>query len=1000
MATRSMAMSGRSAAGASESTSAVASRKTTKVYTMKTDGSGNVSTDVQTHVENNVSDVHTSAMRRMEERMRVIMDDLESEQSLRKRVEREKHELQMQIISLSERLTESEGGAESQLDLNRRREAEMAKLRKLLEDVHMESEQSIYMLKKKHQESMMEMQEHINSVTRSKEVVVKEKSKISVEVQELMAKIEVLMSERVSMKKVVERLEITVHEYNVKMEDLNRTVVDVQGQKSRMAFENTEAVRKLNEFKHAIDSAGLDKNKVSSQLKDLQTNLDDMQKQKHQAEARVHHVETSMKTVHIELEEMRETRRNLEIQIIKWKEECLDWKKKYENEARLRIEDVDSIKKMYGAQVADLTDKLDQLLQKMKAMEAQKVRLQQEISVLMKDYEMSQSTIKEFHMKLGMSEKRGDDLAAKLREMTNLYERADKENKQRAAEIVRLCNDMDRCKMDNEGLRGANGKLTDEVRALKMELDALKKRFHELDQENRKLAHDREELARAYKDADSNRNKAEVRVGELENELKKLRTDAERVIMIKDEELQSTKKKLMVEIESLTIRLQEAESRLRNEVEKMKQKMVITITELQMSLEAANKGNTQLNNTCKIQQTEIHKLSSMYEEVSRKLQSSVEQYQVTINKLSIVEQELNSMKSNFGASNKERVMIESKMKEMNVRIVEITNINNQLTLVKTKLEKELSSVSADYDDIARELKLADDRANKSSSDAQHFESLLREEHSKLHQVGQAKQALENEMRTLTVRMEEIESTSINTTRITIKKMESRIEELEILFDREKKMHVETMSALHKKDRSVKELLLQSEEDRKNIIILQESLDKLNEKIKMYKRQLEEQECISNSNIMRVKKFQRELESAESRAVDAESTLDCFRSRQRVFATAESRREVASDEVERQVTVKKVIHNVNMTNVNDTAVSSSSAAYDTSSSNNRNFRAGSTMADYRSGSTMADYRSGSTMGASADYRSGSVAAYRAGSTARQSSMARATSVGRSGSTMRY
>ena len=70
--------------------------------------------------------------------------------------------------------------------------------------------------------------------------------------------------------------------------------------------------------------------------------------------------------------------------------------------------------------------------------------------------------------------------------------------------------------------------------------------------------------------------------------------------------------------------------------------------------------------------------------------------------------------------------------------------------------------------------------------------------------------------------------------------------------------------------------MQSEEDRKNIIILQESLDKLNEKIKMYKRQLEEQECISNSNIMRVKKFQRDLEAAESRALDAESTLDSFR----------------------------------------------------------------------------------------------------------------------------
>ena len=53
-----------------------------------------------------------------------------------------------------------------------------------------------------------------------------------------------------------------------------------------------------------------------------------------------------------------------------------------------------------------------------------------------------------------------------------------------------------------------------------------------------------------------------------------------------------------------------------------------------------------------------------------------------------------------------------------------------------------------------------------------------------------------------------------------------------------------------------------------------------------------------------------------------------RSRQRVFATAESRREAQSDEVEREVVIKKTVHNVNMTNLSDTAVS---ASYDTSAS---------------------------------------------------------------------
>ena len=42
-----------------------------------------------------------------------------------------------------------------------------------------------------------------------------------------------------------------------------------------------------------------------------------------------------------------------------------------------------------------------------------------------------------------------------------------------------------------------------------------------------------------------------------------------------------------------------------------------------------------------------------------------------------------------------------------------------------------------------------------------------------------------------------------------------------------------------------------------------------------------------------------------RALNAESTLDSFRSHQRVFATAESRREMQSNEVKREVTIKKL-----------------------------------------------------------------------------------------------
>merc|ERR1712152_76973 len=134
-------------------------------------------------------------------------------------------------------------------------------------------------------------------------------------------------------------------------------------------------------------------------------------------------------------------------------------------------------------------------------------------------------------------------------------------------------------------------------------------------------------------------------------------------------------------------------------------------------------------------------------------------------------------------------------------------------MVKTKLEKEFGQVSKDYQDIAKELKLADDRANKAAADAGHFESLLREEQTKLVKIDNAKKSLENEVRSLSVRIEEIETNSVATSKRTIQKMEIRITELEEMINTEKKSHSVTMTELQTKTRQIKELVLQSEEDR-------------------------------------------------------------------------------------------------------------------------------------------------------------------------------------------
>lgn len=116
---------------------------------------------------------------------------------------------------------------------------------------------------------------------------------------------------------------------------------------------------------------------------------------------------------------------------------------------------------------------------------------------------------------------------------------------------------------------------------------------------------------------------------------------------------------------------------------------------------------------------------------------------------------------------------------------------------------------------------------------------LIEETERCIKIESVKKSLEIEVKNLTVRLEEIEANALAGGKRVIAKLEARIRDCEIELEEEKRRHAETQKILRKKEHRVKELLVQSEEDHKAVGILQDSVDKLTEKVKLYKRQLVE-----------------------------------------------------------------------------------------------------------------------------------------------------------------
>ncbi len=85
-----------------------------------------------------------------------------------KQAEKARAELSRELEDLGDRLEEQGGATAAQIELNKRREAEVTKLKRELEDVHMQSEATSAALRKKHQDAVSELTENCEALNRAK----------------------------------------------------------------------------------------------------------------------------------------------------------------------------------------------------------------------------------------------------------------------------------------------------------------------------------------------------------------------------------------------------------------------------------------------------------------------------------------------------------------------------------------------------------------------------------------------------------------------------------------------------------------------------------------------------------------------------------------------------------------------------------------------------------------------------------------------------------------
>ena len=103
----------------------------------------------------------------------------------------------------------------------------------------------------------------------------KEKQKLQAEVFELLAQIESANKDKLVALKTVEKLEYTVHELNIRIEEITRTVTEVTAQRQRLSTENAELIKEIHEYKVSLDNVNHLKAQLAQELENTRHRLED-----------------------------------------------------------------------------------------------------------------------------------------------------------------------------------------------------------------------------------------------------------------------------------------------------------------------------------------------------------------------------------------------------------------------------------------------------------------------------------------------------------------------------------------------------------------------------------------------------------------------------------------------------------------------------------------------------------------------------------------------------
>jgi len=804
------------------------------------------------------------SIKEVSSRVEELEEELEAERQARAKAERQRSDLARELESLGERLNEAGGATHAQVELNKKREAEVQKLRKDLEEAHIQHEATLIGLKKKHQDAVAEMSEQIDQLSKMKAKIEKDKSQLLHEITDVRAATDEIGRSKASAEKSNKNLVGSLNDVNRKVEEANLTLGDFENAKRKLAAENGDVLRQLQELENQANMLAKYKVQLTSQLDEARRLADDEAKERQSLLGKFKNLEHELDGIRENLEEESGAKEDILRKVSKAVQESDMWRTKYETEGLQKAEDIEMTKMKLQARLTESQSTIEQLNAKLGQLEKSKATLQADIDQMAAAADQASVLNHSMEKKAKQFDKIVGEWKLKVDSLGMDLDTAQKECRNASSELFRIKSAYEESVLQLDEVRKENKVLSNEIKDIMDQISEGGRSIHEIDKIRKRLEAEKMELQAALEEAEGALEQEENKVLRAQLELTQVRQEIERRLAEKDEEFQSTRKNFAKATDSMQVAL-EQEAKGKAEALRMKKKLEADVSELETALEHANAANQETQKTIKKYHQQIREGQAKLEDEQRTKEVVRDNLLANERRANSVQNALEEARTLLEQSDRARRITEQELSDTNEQLSDQTCTNQAIAGAKRKLESEMQTLHGDLDEMVSEAQLSEEKSKKAMVDAARLADELRNEQELAQSYERDRKLYECQVKDMQTRLDEAESNALKGGKKAMHKMETRIRELESEVDAEARRLGDAIKNLRKSERHIKELTYASDEDRKNNERMQGLIEGLQSKIKSYKKQIEEAEEIAALNLAKFRQAHAQLATAEEHA---------------------------------------------------------------------------------------------------------------------------------------